>query len=81
MKVFELNAKRYPNVWPVHVGLARGHIALGHTKEALAEARLAVKQAPDESQPQERRGADPADRSGPGNVGPAINRRARNGAG
>ncbi|HSS78418.1 MAG TPA: DUF2911 domain-containing protein [Thermoanaerobaculia bacterium] len=48
MKVFELNAKRYPNVWPVHVGLARGHAALGHTKEALAEAKLAVKQAPDE---------------------------------
>ncbi|HEX3552571.1 MAG TPA: DUF2911 domain-containing protein [Thermoanaerobaculia bacterium] len=48
MKVFELNAKRHPNVWPVHVGLARGHAALGHTKEALAEARLAVKQAPDE---------------------------------
>jgi hypothetical protein len=48
MKVFELNAKRYPNVWPVHVGLARGHAALGHAKEALAEARLAVKQAPDE---------------------------------
>jgi DUF2911 family protein len=48
MKVFELNAKRYPNVWPVHVGLARGHAALGHTKEALAEAKLAVKQAPDD---------------------------------
>jgi tetratricopeptide (TPR) repeat protein len=48
MKVFELNAKRYPNVWPVHVGLARGHAALGHAKEALAEAQLAVKQAPDE---------------------------------
>jgi len=48
MKVFELNAKRHPNVWPVHVGLARGHAALGQTKEALAEAKLAVKQAPDE---------------------------------
>ncbi len=48
MKVFELNAKRYPNVWPVHVGLARGHAALGRTKEALEEAKLAVKQAPDD---------------------------------
>jgi len=48
MKVFELNAKRYPDVWPVHVGLARGYAALGKNKEALAEARLAVKQAPDE---------------------------------
>jgi tetratricopeptide (TPR) repeat protein len=49
MKVFQLNAKRFPNVWPVHVGLARGHAALGHKKEALAEARLALKQAPDEN--------------------------------
>ncbi|MBW8874129.1 MAG: DUF2911 domain-containing protein [Acidobacteria bacterium] len=49
MRVFELNAKRHPNVWPVHVGLARGHAALGHTKEALAEAKLAVKQAPDDA--------------------------------
>jgi len=48
MKVFELNAKRFPNQWPVHVGLARGHAALGHKKEALAEARLALPQAPDE---------------------------------
>jgi DUF2911 family protein len=47
MKVFELNAKRNPDVWPVHVGLARGHAALGHKKEALEEARLALKQAPD----------------------------------
>jgi len=49
MKVFELNAKRHPGVWPVHVGLARGHAALGHTKEALAEAKLALKQAPDDA--------------------------------
>jgi Tfp pilus assembly protein PilF len=48
MKVFELNARRHPNVWPVHVGLARGHAALGHKKEALAEARLALPQAPNE---------------------------------
>jgi len=47
LKVFELNAKLHPNVWPVHVGLARGHAAVGHTKEALAEAKLAVAQAPD----------------------------------
>ena len=49
MKVFQLNAKRFPNVWPVHMGLARGHAALGHKKEALAEARLALQQAPDEN--------------------------------
>ncbi len=48
MKVFELNARRFPDTWPVHVGLARGHAALGRQKEALAAARLALKQAPDE---------------------------------
>jgi hypothetical protein len=48
MKVFELNARRHPNVWPVHVGLARGHAAQGHKKEALAEARLGLPQAPTE---------------------------------
>jgi len=47
MKVFELNAKRFPETWPVHVGLARGHAALGHKKEALDHARQALKQAPD----------------------------------
>jgi hypothetical protein len=49
MKVFELNAKRYPNKWPVHMGLARGHFALGHRDKALAEAELALKQAPDDA--------------------------------
>ena len=48
MRIFEMNAKKHPNVWPVHVGLARGHAALGRTKEALAEARLALAQAPDD---------------------------------
>jgi hypothetical protein len=48
LKVFQLNAKRNPNVWPVHVGLARGYAANGRTKEALAEAKLALPQAPDE---------------------------------
>jgi hypothetical protein len=49
MKVFELNAKRFPDQWPVHMGLARGHFALGHRDKALAEANLALKQAPDVS--------------------------------
>ncbi len=48
MRIFELNAKKHPNAWPVHMGLARGHAALGRTKEALAEARLALAQAPDD---------------------------------
>jgi predicted Zn-dependent protease len=48
LKVFELNARLHPDVWPVHLGLARGHAALGHTQEALAEAKLALPHAPDE---------------------------------
>jgi hypothetical protein len=48
MKVFELNAKRFPNQWPVHMGLARGNFALGRRDQALKEAQLALKQAPDE---------------------------------
>jgi tetratricopeptide (TPR) repeat protein len=47
-KVFQLNAKRFPNQWPVHVGLMRGYAAMGDKKKALDEARLAVAQAPDE---------------------------------
>jgi len=47
MRIFELNAKKHPNAWPVHVGLARGNAALGRNKEALAEARLALDTAPD----------------------------------
>jgi thioredoxin-like negative regulator of GroEL len=48
MRVFQFNAKRYPNKWPVHVGLMRGYAAMGDKKKALDEARLALAQAPDE---------------------------------
>src|SRR6185369_18072643 len=48
VRVFQLNARRFPNDWPVHVGLMRGYAAKGDNKKALAEARLAVRQAPDE---------------------------------
>ncbi|MDD5565065.1 MAG: DUF2911 domain-containing protein [Thermoanaerobaculaceae bacterium] len=47
--VFELNAKKHPNAWPVNVGLARGYAAVGRTAEALKYAKLAVGQAPDEA--------------------------------
>jgi hypothetical protein len=47
LKVFQLNARRYPNQWPVHVGLMRGYAAMGETKKALEEAKLAAAQAPD----------------------------------
>ena len=45
--VFQLNAKRYPNQWPVHVGLMRGYASIGDTKKAIAEGKLALAQAPD----------------------------------
>jgi hypothetical protein len=48
IEVFLLNAKRFPNQWPVHAGLMRAYSAQGKFKEALAEARLALAQAPDE---------------------------------
>ncbi len=49
LKVFETNAKRHPNVWPVNVGLARGYAAVGRTQDAIKFAKLAVQQAPDEA--------------------------------
>lgn len=48
LEVFELNAKRNPDVWPVHVGLARGYSAAGDLKKALEHAKIAQKQAPDD---------------------------------
>ncbi len=48
LAVFQTNAKRFPNQWPVHVGLMRGYAAVGDAKKALEEGRLALKQAPDE---------------------------------
>ena len=49
LRVWELNAKRHPNVWPVNVGLARGYSAMGRYKDALKYAKLALAQAPDET--------------------------------
>jgi len=48
MRVFQINAKRFPNQWPVHVGLMRGYAAMGDRKKAIEEAKLAIPQAPDE---------------------------------
>jgi tetratricopeptide (TPR) repeat protein len=47
MEVFTANAELHPDVWPVHFGLARGHAALGQKDQAIAEAKLALPQAPD----------------------------------
>ena len=48
LRIFQLNAQRFPDKWPVHVGLMRGYAATGEPKKALDEARLALAQAPDE---------------------------------
>lgn len=48
VKLFQLNARRFPNQWPVHVGLMRGYAAIGDKKKALQEAKLALPQAPNE---------------------------------
>ncbi|MEA2237908.1 MAG: hypothetical protein QOC81_2632 [Thermoanaerobaculia bacterium] len=48
LKVFELNAKRNPGVWPVNFGLTRGYSAVGRYADALKAAKAALAQAPDE---------------------------------
>jgi hypothetical protein len=48
IRVFELNARRFPNQWPVNVGLMRAYAAAGKNKEALKAARAAILQAPDD---------------------------------
>jgi hypothetical protein len=47
LAVFQRNAKRFGDAWPVHVGLARGYSAAGDYKTALTHAEIALKQAPD----------------------------------
>lgn len=47
LAVFELNQKRHGDTWPVHLGLARAHAALGHKAKALEHAKIALPQAPD----------------------------------
>ena len=48
VRVWQLNAKRFPNQWPVNVGLMRAYSAEGKYKDALKYAKLAQAQAPDE---------------------------------
>jgi hypothetical protein len=45
--VFQKNQKRFGDAWPVHVGLARIHSAMGDYKTALRHAEIALRQAPD----------------------------------
>ncbi|MEO8593691.1 MAG: DUF2911 domain-containing protein [Candidatus Solibacter sp.] len=48
LEVFQLNAKRNGDAWPIHVGLARGYAAIGDNKQALEHAKKALTQAPDD---------------------------------
>jgi len=48
MAVFELNAQRNGEAWPVHVGLMRGYSATGDVGKALEHAKKALAQAPDD---------------------------------
>jgi hypothetical protein len=47
LAVFQKNAARFKDAWPVHVGLARGYSAVGDYKTALKHAEIALTQAPD----------------------------------
>lgn len=46
LAIFQLNARRYPDVWPVNYGLARGYSAVGNFPAALAALRKAQPQVP-----------------------------------
>jgi hypothetical protein len=47
-EVFFANAKRFPNQWPVNVGLARAYAMSGDNQKAISYAKKAIAQAPDE---------------------------------
>lgn len=47
-RIYVANAKRFPNQWPVYVGLARAAAIDGNNAQAIAYARKAIAQAPDE---------------------------------
>jgi tetratricopeptide (TPR) repeat protein len=47
MAIFQYNASRNGDQWPVHVGLARAYAAKGDTRQALEHAKKALVQAPD----------------------------------
>jgi len=48
VKVFQLNAQRFGDQWPVHVGLARAYAYQGDIPKALEHAKKAAAQAPDD---------------------------------
>jgi tetratricopeptide (TPR) repeat protein len=48
IKVFQYNAQRFGDEWPVHVGLARSYAFQGDLTKALEHAKKAATQAPDD---------------------------------
>ena len=48
IRIFKYNAKRFPNQWPVNVGMARAAALSGDNRSAIAYAKKAIAQAPDE---------------------------------
>ncbi|MEZ4685334.1 MAG: hypothetical protein R3B47_04500 [Bacteroidia bacterium] len=50
LRVFKMNAERFPETWPVNVGLARGYSAVGEYQKALKYAKLAQKNVPEGDQ-------------------------------
>lgn len=48
LEVFEYNKEKNGDVWPVRVGLARAHSAMGNYKKALEHAKVAHDRAPDQ---------------------------------
>ncbi|WP_139002529.1 DUF2911 domain-containing protein [Hyunsoonleella aestuarii] len=49
LEVFEMNAKKNKDIWPVHYGLARGYSAQGNYKKALLHLKLALNNAPNDA--------------------------------
>ncbi len=48
VKIFEYNAQRFGDEWPVHVGLTRAYAYQGDIPKALEHAKKALTQAPDD---------------------------------
>ncbi|MEM7353717.1 MAG: DUF2911 domain-containing protein [Acidobacteriota bacterium] len=46
LTVFQKNAERFPDTWPVNLGLARGYSAVGEYGKALEHAKKALANAP-----------------------------------
>ena len=47
LEIFKANAKRFPDQWPVNVGLMRGYSAKGNYEKALKYAEAALKNVPE----------------------------------